>query len=278
MAETLRPAAALVSRPSEVTRNLTKILYEGLPRELRDTICSHIWDDETIQSVRSSPDEPKHAQFIDAIHLHYAREVVQWYYENTVSLHITLPSDISRFFHRDTFGVGVTPVHCRLRNVIVHIPIRYIKALPISRYKDIEALHGDFQVLLNADFRTGTSIHILIEADPGRLAPIFWLRKIGRCMSPVVKELAAKGAQLSIEYRNGWFKKDVRDLMGAPKEAWSDIHNHDVVAAATMRYNYARFKYNMAKHEAATETFEEEMIAWRERVLQVETSLARDEC
>ena len=120
--------------PNPASRNtlhgLSELVFR-LPRELRDMICSDLWDDPTIQLLNKYEDDrdrklPTHL-IPDILketnfEIQLAREAVEWLYDNQDMPEIAW-SQFRNFLATDYFSVGVTlrerQKHMRMLKVIL---------------------------------------------------------------------------------------------------------------------------------------------------------------
>jgi hypothetical protein len=125
---------------------VAKLVQTRLPLELRESIYSYIWDDETIQKL-------DYSSIITKWRLHtcnnstteiclcnrenipdfaceavvgrpFAYGVVEWLYNNCKGIKLNSLADLFTFLHEDPFQVRLSPAWTRLRYLSIDIPLR----------------------------------------------------------------------------------------------------------------------------------------------------------
>ncbi|KAH4808805.1 hypothetical protein HBI80_240740 [Parastagonospora nodorum] len=180
-----------------------------LPRELRDMVYSHFWDEETVHALplarvlESGGVLTKIPQIADKklVGEQIAAEAVDWLYDNSLHLTINPPSGLPGFLSDDIFATGVRAEACSLRRLTIKITdvgcdVSGLQALTTAKLQD------DFHLHIRISLRS-KSIKVILNLGV-RLAEL---------------PIPAIDAMIVAEDVEPW---DITDLMGEPYLAWED--------------------------------------------------------
>ncbi|KAF2645262.1 hypothetical protein P280DRAFT_545255 [Massarina eburnea CBS 473.64] len=197
--------------------DLTQVVRDRLPRELRDEIYSHVLDKSTMQAIESKSKAGGLPELYPDIHSMYpsmAQELITTYTSHAKhSIHIL---ELESYLKTpDVFGLGIRPIDVELRSIVVKVSLKYNDEHTnlehhLSPFLDTCATHDKARLhrehTLRIDFRMG--IFHWDKHIESRLI------KSLRCLSKIVEQcqtrkLALDASLTSLQWDRQEYRVDI---------------------------------------------------------------------
>ncbi|KNG44016.1 hypothetical protein TW65_09097, partial [Stemphylium lycopersici] len=185
-----------------------------LPREVRDEIYKHIWDDYRHQShvyIAMTPNSmtqfapmyefPGHGvpPFLALVGQAFASEAVEWFFDNGCLGQYVAVDQLGSFLLAPFPGVPVTPASRKLRFLNVHIDSLNFNDVPDPHDQAAYCMQPHFAALLSSSLATGfrLQIHVIISYHDGKV-DARRIPEICRQLKKVVEEYENKSYEVDV--------------------------------------------------------------------------------
>jgi hypothetical protein len=163
----------------------------------------------------------------------FAKEAVQWFYENEV-----LIMHYENFIHKDELHVGITPKDCKFHYLVIHMMPNETEMLAMGSVITGLAEKPMWKpCTLDIEIRNGDGHGNIGTGIPGLLE--FMVR-----MTPVLVKIKIKGADVHVSYSDGFFfNMDVLEAMGYTIEKWLDEFESIQISRVKVCISYPRQRF-----------------------------------
>lgn len=196
-------------------------VLERLPRELRDEVYSHLWDEKTIEHYgfwqRAGSRHRVLPPFLDqeVVGGNFVSEVMDWLFHNARCIPVGAPKDLYNFLWESPYGVDIKAGDYRLRGLSFTVRSPQFLNKHSSEYCDLGSL-------LALDVKKDFKVYIKFEYGQLTHSSRLLHREVCKGLRKTISDLEWGGINVAVHYVCQKYNLhiDIKHLVGGKYAAW----------------------------------------------------------